>query len=175
MKLDVCIDVITSKTKVTVETVASSSTLVANATVGACNPFLVNAINWERILSRDGAFDVSFGSIRVGNSEQRLTTRCTWGPCNELDELLLSGVVTVSEKDFDYRLFVVALIDVNFNLRDGEVGESFQSILNRIGVLTFTHTNCIDLNRTSIILPAKLISKSQVEETLLHSRIFELA
>jgi len=91
--------VIASKAKVSVKAVASSSALVTDTTVRARGALLVNAARRESVLACDGALDISFRCIGVGDSEQRLTARFARRPFEKLHQLLLSGVVTISEKD----------------------------------------------------------------------------
>jgi len=167
---------VTSKTKVAVEAVASASALVADTTVGTRGLFPVFVGNrWGRFLSGDGARDVSFRFVGLNNLEFRLTTMVTLGSCEELQQLLPSGVVTISEKDRNFWVCLVGLININLNLGNCEVGECLQSILNRIGILIRAHSGCVNLDGTSVVLTTELVNKTELEESFLHSCTFKVA
>merc|ERR1711881_100777 len=113
------------KAKVSVKAVAASSALITDTTVRARGTLLVNAFGGVSLLAFNRALDIA--PFCVGNSEERLTARVTRCLIEELHQFLLSGVVTVSEKDVNnWCGSVCCNVDINFNLRDGKVGESFK-------------------------------------------------
>jgi len=159
---------ITSKTKVPIKAVASACALVADTAVRAGCRFPVNAVRWFWIFTRYGAFDVSFRCVCVGNPEEWLTSRFTFGSRHELQHILLAGVVSVSEFYANDRLLFVGLRDINLNLWDGEVGKGLECILNRVGILVCSQSSRsrrIDLDGTGVVLATKLVSETELEES----------
>jgi len=167
---------ITGKTEEAVEAVASASTLIADTTVGARGRLSVVAAGWDGSLPCDGASNVALCQVGVCNFEEWLSTSCsTFGPRNEGQQLLLSGVVTVGEKDRNFWRSNCFLVDINLHLWDREVGEGLQSILDGVGILVTTQVFGINLDGTSVVLATELVDETQLEEGFLHTSALESA
>merc|ERR1712096_205291 len=104
---------VTSKTEVSVKTVASASALVTDTTVGTGGGLFVRAARWDRFFSCYGAFDIPFASHCVFHPEEWLTARFACSFWHESQQLLFAGVVAIGEEDFDCRLQFVAEININ--------------------------------------------------------------
>jgi len=159
---------ITGKTKVAIETVASASALVTNATVGACGGLSVYAPRWVSALSRNCALDVSHASIVVGSQhfEKRLSSSSSALRSREKrQQLLFSGVVPISEIHGNFWCFFGCLVNVNLNLRDCEVRKSLQGVLDRVGVLLCSHGSRINLDWAGIVLSTELVNETELEES----------
>jgi len=156
---------IAGKTEVTIETVASASALVTNATVGARGGLSVCAACWVSTLSRNSALDVTFASVVVSgkNLEERLgSSRRAFCSGRKLQQVLFSSVVSVSEKHFNLWFFFVGLlVNVNLNLRDCEVRKSLQGVLDRVGILDLIHISRINLDWTGIVLATELVNETE--------------
>jgi hypothetical protein len=159
---------ITSKTEIAVEAVASTSALVTHASVGACVRLSVCATLREWILAFNFAIEVSLSKGFVGsvNHEVRLTTMSTLSSVNDPQHLLFSGVVPVSEEYLNESICRgISEVNINLNLRYGEVGKSLQGILNGISILLLRKTYWINLDWAGIVLATELIDKAELEET----------
>jgi len=174
-KLDVRINVVASETKVSIEAVASTGTLITDSTVGTGGGLSVRGSCWGRVFSCDCAFKVSLCLVRVGRLKEWLTARIASSLSNELQHCLLSSVVTISELDFNNWLGLVGEININLNFRNSKVRQGFQGILNRVRVFGLSQTIRINLDGAGIVLAAKLVSETQLEERLLGTSNFELA
>jgi len=97
--------------------------------------------------------------------EQRLTARHASGSWDNLQLVLLAGVVSIRELDLYRGVCLVVLFEVDLNFRDGEVREGLQSILDRVGVLG-TGLCYIYHDGTRVVFSAELIDKTELEERL---------
>jgi hypothetical protein len=166
--------VVARETKVSIEAVASAGTLITDSTVGTCSGLSVCGACWGSGLSGNYASEVSLLCVSVGDPKQGLTARLTSGPRHELQDLLLSSVVTVSELDVNLWFGLGRDININLNLRNCKVREGFEGILNRVRVLGCIQIVHVNLDGAGIVLATELVSKTQLEERFLGSA-FELA
>jgi len=168
-QLDVCVDMVTCKTKVSVEAVAKASALVTDTTIGTRCLFPVYIVCWESIFSFDSARNISLACVIVHcqHVKLRLSTVLTLGPVDELQQFLLSGVVAISEIDFNFWacLFGTVLLNINLDLRDCEIGQCLQRVLNRIGIFEVLQSGCVNLDGTSIVLATELVNKTELKES----------
>lgn len=151
------------KTEETIEAVASAGTLITDSTVGTGVGLSVIGACWQGF-SLDCASEVSASS---GGPEEGLTARRARGPRHVSQNLLLSSVVTVSELDINFWRGRGSHVKINLNLRNCEVREGFEGILNRVRVLGCSEFFHVNLDGAGIVLATELVSKTQLEERFL--------
>jgi len=161
--------VVARKTKESIEAVASTGTLITDSTVGTGGGFSVCGAGWGSGLSGNYASEVSLRCVSVGDPKEGLTAGLTRGPRHELQQLLLSRVVTVSELDVNLWFGLGSDININLNLRNCKVREGFEGILNRVRVLGCIKIIHVNLDGAGIVLATELVNKTQLEERFLRS------
>jgi len=163
---------VTSKTKVAIEAVASAGALVADATVRACSRLSVH-VSWIQILAAYLAIEISLCHIGLHHVEFRLTT--VLAKCSRLEneQRLFSSVVRIGELDIDLGFFRISFhIEVNLYLGNCEIRECFKGILDRVSVLLCvqaSHRSRINLDRAGIVLASKLVSETKLEKGCGHT------
>jgi hypothetical protein len=75
--------------------------------------------------------------------------------------------VTVSELDINYWFGDISHVKINLNLRNCEVRQGFEGILDRVRVLGWTEFFNVNLDGAGIVLATELVSKTQLEERFL--------